>query len=358
MPTKHNPPPEDALWLEDIEEQLVSLVRTAEQRWQRIAALLIEVEAQELWRGAATSYTAWVQAVATKAGVHASGLWRKLKAGQFYNRMRDEQLAASPAAEVDLPELAKLESPVGPESFELLDKISRAAPPERTFELVKGTLAGETKREELRQAWLDYRPALSGSVRGRRRKGESLSQVVASRVEALEVLRAEMVQALRASRGGFLVEGGGGAHQWRVQTDVSIPAVTHPPIRFDVVCAELGTPEQAVPSLHGLAMRVQRSELPSAPELLALATFVDTLWPAVPTVLSEAAQQLAPAGVGVLAFEPWPKTGATEWLPQHLRLVRPESAPSGLSVVHPAGEIDGQGEQRGELALALLKRLL
>jgi len=50
-----NRPPEDALWLQDIEEQLDSLVRTAEQRWQRIAALLIEVEAQALWQSAATS---------------------------------------------------------------------------------------------------------------------------------------------------------------------------------------------------------------------------------------------------------------------------------------------------------------
>ena len=50
-----NRPPEDALWLQDIEEHLVSLVRTAEQRWQRIVALLIEVEAQALWQGAAAS---------------------------------------------------------------------------------------------------------------------------------------------------------------------------------------------------------------------------------------------------------------------------------------------------------------
>ena len=50
-----NRPPGDALWLQDIQEQLVSLVRTAEQRWQRIAALLIEVETQALWQGTATS---------------------------------------------------------------------------------------------------------------------------------------------------------------------------------------------------------------------------------------------------------------------------------------------------------------
>ena len=202
MPTHY--PPEDALWLQDIEEQLISLVRTAEQRWQRIAALLIEVEAQALWQGAAASYTAWVQAVADKAGVHVSGLWRMLKAGQFYNQLRDEQLAATPAAEAALPELAKLESPASPESFELLEKISRAASPERTQELVNRTLAGETKREELRQAWLDYRPAISGTARGRR-KGNSLGQAFIGQVAALEVLRAEIVQALRASQGSFLL---------------------------------------------------------------------------------------------------------------------------------------------------------
>jgi hypothetical protein len=270
-----NRPPEDALWLQDIEEQLISLVRTAEQRWQRIAALLIEVEAQALWQGTASSYTAWVQAVAEKAGVHVSGLWRMLKAGQFYNQLREQQLAAMPAAEAAMPELAKLESSAGPESFELLEKISRAAPPERTYELVNRTLAGETKREELRQAWLDYRPALSGNARGRR-KGQSLGQALAGRVEQLEVLRVEIVQALRASRGSFL-DGRCASHQWRVQTDVTLPAGPTPRIRFDAVCIELATPEQALPGLHGLAIRVQRAALPSEPELLAAASYVDTL---------------------------------------------------------------------------------
>jgi hypothetical protein len=342
--------PEDALWLQDIEEQLISLVRTAEQRWQRIAALLIEVEAQALWQGTAASYTAWVQAVADKAGVHVSGLWRMLKAGQFYNQLRDEQLVATPAAETALPELAKLESPAGPESFELLEKISRAAPPERTRELVNRTLAGETKREELRQAWLDYRPAVTGSARGRRRQG--LGQAFAGQVEALEVLRAEIVQALRSSRGGFL-DGRSASYQWRVQTDVVLPS-TAPPLRFDAVCIELVTPEQVRPGLHGLTIRVQRSELPSEPELLAAANYVDTLWLAVPAVLSQVAQQQAPSGVGMLMFQAAPL--AADAGP--LRLIRPELPGSRLVVVRLAGEISRPADLRGELALALLKRLL
>ena len=332
-----NGPPEDALWLQDIEEQLVSLMRTAQQRWQRIAALLIDVETQALWQGAAASYTAWVQGVAVKAGVQASGLWRMLKAGQVYNRLRNEQLAAQPAAEAAMPELAKLESSASPESLELLDKISRAASPERTQALFNRTLAGQTKREELRQTWLDYRPAVSGTARGRRRAG--LGQAFAGQVEALAALRADMVQAVRASRGGF-IDGRTDSHQWRVQTDVILPAASAQPMRFDAVCAELAAPEQAKPGLHGLFIRAQRSDLPNARELLAAADYVDTLWLAAPAALSDAAPPLAPAGVGLLAFQ------------------QAAAETSGLSVLRPASELSRQADLRGELALALLKRLL
>ena len=112
----------------------------------------------------------------------------------------------------------------------------------------------------------------------------------------------------------------------------------------------------ARPGLHGLAIRGQHSALPSEPELLAAASYVDTLWLAVPAALSEAAQQLAPAGVGVLAFQA--ELPATEAAGPPLRLLRPERPASGLSVVRLAGELSRQADLRGELALALLKRLL
>jgi hypothetical protein len=177
---------------------------------------------------------------------------------------------------------------------------------------------------------------------------------VAGRVEQLEVLRAEIVQALRASRGSFL-DGRCASHQWRVQTDVTLPAGKAQPMRFDAVCIELAMPGQARPGLHGLPVCVQRSELPSEPELLAAADYVDTLWLAVPTALSDTAQQLAPAGVGVLVFQAAPPA-AHAGLP--LRLVRPERPASGLSAVRLASELSRQADLRGELALALLKRLL
>ena len=100
-----------------------------------------------------------------------------------------------------------------------------------------------------------------------------------------------------------------------------------------------------------MAIRVQRSDLPSEPELLAAANYVDTLWLAVPAALSQAAQQQAPSGVGMLMFQAAPPAAHAG---PPLRLVRPEPPTSKLSVVRLAGEAD----LRGELALALLKRLL
>ena len=140
-----------------------------------------------------------------------------------------------------------------------------------------------------------------------------------------------------------------------VRADRCRAAKHAPPLRFDAVCVELATPEQATPGLHGLAIRVQRSDLPSEPELLAAANYVDTLWLAVPPALSQAAQQQAPSGVGVLAFQAAPPAAHAG---PPLRLVRPEPPTSRLSVVHLAGEISRPADLRGELALALLKRLL
>lgn len=72
------------------------------------------------------------------------------------------------------------------------------------------------------------------------------------------------------------------------------------------------------------------------------------------TLPAASAQQLAPPGVGVLAFQQ--PSGEASGPP--LRLVQPEPLPSGVSVVRLAGEICRQADLRGELALVLLKRLL
>lgn len=362
----------DALWLEDIEEQLIELARASAQRWQKIAVLMIEVEEQSLWEGVAESYTAWVRNLATKAEVHESNLWRALKAGKFYNQVRDEaQLAqethlaqqeALANAETELqtgqcdpivilpemPALGDLESKTSPESFELIEKISRAAPPEKTAELVQRTLAGETTRRELRIAWQDYRPAVRGTARGRAPQGQTKQPPRAA--EPLRVTAGDIVQALRANRGQF-IDGRLSCQQWSVHTEVPVrPGTTRHARLIDAVCAEMATPEQAHPGFHAVEIKVQRSDLVSDQKLTEYADFVDTLWLAVPDEFSDEALGLVPDWVGVLAFH--------EQLERHEAPAADPHPPRPLRVVCQAGEIPRKADMRGELAFELLKRLL
>jgi hypothetical protein len=394
-----NPPAkqaEDALWLHDIEEQLIELARASAQRWQKIAVLMIEVEQNELWQGAARSYTAWVRQLAARAGVHESNLWRALKAGTFYNEVRAQAVQAQQAVETQqerledaqselqtgrrepiamlpampampvvaaLPALGDLDSKASPESLELVEKISRAAPPEKTAELVQKTLAGETTRRDLREVWRDYRPAVAGTARGRGPRGQDKTPPTAVDGQPLHVVAADIVQALRADRGSF-IDGRLTSQQWRVHTEVAVrPGTTRQARRIDAVCTEMATSEQRHPGFHAVEIKVRRADLASDHKLTEYADFADTLWLAVPAELAGEAHQLVPVWVGVLAYEA--SAAAAGMLP-----VPPEEAvpaappvpplPGGrrLRVVQPAGAIPRKADLRSELAFELLKRLL
>lgn len=211
--------------LKKIETQLLSLAKKASLLWQQMAALMIQVEEEALWQGEAKSFTAWVKAMADKVELQESMLWRYLKAGRYYNQLRespDPELAAMPA-------LGEAACRVSPDSLELLDKISRVAPPEEAAKLAKSTLAGESGRDELREAWQDYKAAMPAAE---------------EQVEAASPNAGTILQALRKSRGYFIA--GEACHQWTLHPNVAVEASC-----FDAVCVELASPEQARPGLHG-----------------------------------------------------------------------------------------------------------
>jgi hypothetical protein len=257
-------------------------------------------------------------------------LWRYLKAGRYYNQLRessDPELAAMPA-------LGEAPCKAAPESLELLDKISKAAPPKEAAELAKSTLAGDSGRDELREALQDYKSVMPTAE-------EALAE--ATSLEALAAYKAQagaVLQALRKSRGAFLA--GEACHQWTLHSNVTVDASC-----FGAVGVELATPEQPRPGLHGVQIAVEASALPPPeqpwPEAAA---YVDTLWLAVPAALSQQAQVQAPSWVGVVAYH--------EFLPQDT-----SGQPANrLQVARPAGPNARQADLRGELALELLRRML
>ena len=371
---------EDPLLLAEIEEQLIELARASAQRWQKIAVLMLDCEANQLWAGAARSYTAWVRQVAERASVHESNLWRALKAGKFYNQVREQAqqaeqthaaqqaqlgdaerelqagrrqpIAVLPDVPAAMPALGDLDGKASPESLELIEKISRAAPPPKVAELVQRTLAGATTRQELRQTWRDYRPAVEGTARGRAPKGQEKTPPTAADGGRLAVLAADILQALRAD-GGQFIDGRLSSKQWSVHTEVAVRGTTRQARRIDAVCAEMADAEQPRPGLHGVEIKVSRSDLAGDQKLTEYADFVDTLWLAAPAALAAEALALLPAWVGVLAFE-----AAAGEMPAARPPLQPPPAASALRVARPAGAIPRKADLRSEVAFELLKRLL
>jgi hypothetical protein len=314
--------------LKKIESQLLSLAKKASLLWQQMAALMIEVEEDGLWQGEAKSFTAWLKAMAEKIDLPESMLWRYLKAGRTYNALRaspDPELAA-------LPPLGQAPCKAAPESLELLDKISQVAPPEEAADLAKTTLAGESDREALREAWQDYKTALPAA------DAELAETAPPESLAAGKALAGAMLQALRRSRGAF-VAAGEPCHQWTLHSHVTVAAC-----RFDAVCVELATPEQARPGLHGVRLAVEATALvaawPEAAAWLEAAAYTDSLWLAVPAMLSQQAQALAPEWVGVMVYDAG------------------RDPASRLQVARQASPQARHADLRGELALELLRRLL
>jgi hypothetical protein len=288
-----------------------------------MAALMIEVEEDQLWQGEAKSFTAWVKDLAEKAGVPERMLWRYLRAGRYYNDLRDgtdPELAAMPA-------LGEAPCKADPESLELLEKISRVAPAEKIAELAKNTVAGDSTRQELRDVWKDYQASAPDADQD-------------DPDNPGKTLMTDIRQALRASRGRFL--DASERHQWTLHAKVSVAASC-----FDAVGVELATPEQPRPGLHGVQIAVEASAFELEQRWAEAAAYVDTLWLAVPAALSQQAQAQTPSWVGVVAYhELLPQDAASSQLANRLQVARPAD-PHARHV-----------DLRGELALELLRRML
>ena len=70
--------------IREIERELEVLLHEDKKSWVRIYELMNEVDSGKLYEGSFRSFTAWVNDLATKTGVHVSLLWSRLKAGRSY----------------------------------------------------------------------------------------------------------------------------------------------------------------------------------------------------------------------------------------------------------------------------------
>lgn len=132
--------------LATIEAQIIDLTHKDIKGWTEMAELIIRVQNEKLYESQNISFTKWVRQLSNKAHVHESLLWRRLKAGRFYLRVK---AAEEKKGRKKLPEINHIQ--VSPDNFILIKDIVGNDEGEATL-LIQKLLNGQITRKELSAA--------------------------------------------------------------------------------------------------------------------------------------------------------------------------------------------------------------
>ena len=141
--------------LAQAEQILVELLTNDRHNWARIYRLMQRVEDEHLYTsGGYRSFTAWVNALASRSNVHVGLLWRRKKAGKFYEEFRQRAIAKG----YEVPELES--AGVSSDDLSLAEKIAGGSEAVQD-ELVQKVLAKDMTRKDLKEAWALAKAELS-----------------------------------------------------------------------------------------------------------------------------------------------------------------------------------------------------
>lgn len=186
-------------WRRRLVEDLEALRAGKRVPWSRVGNHLDAAWSSDYWQSEGVrSFSRWIRDIARRCEYAESSLWRYLSAVREYRRVSGELRNLG----IDVPPPEALPDFVSADNIELLSKLARVAPREVLSSLAIRTVRGEITRNELRQAWRTFRPALAGrTARGRAR---SRPRVNYSDPQQRESLReAEIVNALELSDGNW-----------------------------------------------------------------------------------------------------------------------------------------------------------
>lgn len=299
--------------LDLVEKELAELIGNDKASWVRIYELMNTVEKNRLYDVAYRSFTAWVNDFATKSKVHVSLLWNRLKAGKMYAKY-EERAKAEGRETTSMADLS-----ASPDSLILVEKISQgnvAVADELTEKVIKGELG----RADLKNAWATVRSDKASCVRvnahddpektkdQQDRPQKSVEQIT-KETTARDIMLAICGQ-------GWLpnpVEKPFQKPKFRVLSEFAIQTpTTHHARRIDALVLENSTPvERDDLAVHGIEIKVSKSDLLNDHKMQEYCDYVDYFWIAVPEELLEDAKSIALQKWGILTIDKMGKLTAS-----------------------------------------------
>lgn len=323
--------------LDEITERIVGMLGRKERSWADIYRLVAEVRARGLWRESFRSFTRWVEDLAIRSHCNVQYIWRISRAGRFYEAFRGREEAAGR----EVPELER--SGLGDEMISDIDRIGEHNDA-RADAYMRAALAGDLSRAEVRQIVKATAGARAARRAARRAAGGPGPAPGPTAEDLLTSLRPEsLYSAELLGRDGLRGE----RRVWRVLAEFPVRTSSGGrAARMDALCIGPRPQGEGLPgawdqydvTLDMVEIKVSERDLLRDEKKSEYAHFCDRCWLAVPSSLEPAAVGAAPAGWGVLSWDPATRafSRALEATPTVAPALRAEALATALVKVLPA----------------------
>ena len=310
--------------LQAIEQEIKNVVDVDKKNWVRFYLLIKKVKEKDLWRVAdKKSFTQWVKDLSIKTKTHESIIWNRFRAGEIYNsyakRKKDEGIEVKNIEDTN----------ISADSLVILDKINKHAP-ELADDLIDKVMNNEIKRKDLVTAYNAIRPqeadfrtkeqiqrAVSNSDETNNTKDKIDMDVVQDKITAANIIttlsQLQWLGKTATATTGFK------GYRNRSEADTRInekskvftefrvfTGTSRKSRRIDLLTIENLTKDQFEKhqvNLHGVEIKVSKSDLINDKKYSEYAEFVDFIWLAIPLELVDYARETKFKQCGIIAVD-------------------------------------------------------
>lgn len=292
----------DVLNIKELEKELVSIVNYDKQSWTQFYLIMKDIEEKELWKELGErSFTSWVKNFCIRNKVHESIIWNRKKAGKVYEsyqKIKEKQGEQVPTIE---------DSKVSVETLVLLDKINNKAP-ELAAELTDKAINKEMSREDLRNAY----KAVRGNFNSKDNEYKSKDNYDKdTKQEEKNIVTAGLIVSALNNSNWLGIEKvkkhfktSFEQNKYKCFTEFPLYTGTSKKSRrVDVLIAENLTKEAWELNLHGIEIKVSKSDLLGDTKYSEYAEYIDYMWLAIPEHLLNTAKETKFNKCGIIVID-------------------------------------------------------
>lgn len=308
--------------LEEIEKEIKNVVALDKKNWVRFYLLIKKVKERDLWRVAdKKSFTQWVKDLSLKTKTHESIIWNRFRAGEIYNSYAQRKKEQG----IEVKDIE--DTNISADSLVILDKINKHSP-ELADSLVEKVINKEIKRKDLVTAYNAIRPeqadfrtkeqiqrAVSNGNETSGTKDKMDLEGVQDKITAANIttILTQLKWLGKTTTTGFkgyrnksdadirINEKARTFTEFKVYTGSSRKSR-----RIDLLAIENLTKDQFEKheiNVHGVEIKVSKSDLINDKKYTEYAEFVDFIWLAVPLELVDFARDTKFKECGIIAVD-------------------------------------------------------